>query len=553
MREHDKRVGRLLATPPVAAEGEVVERSADGGVEVREPGARERDAERVAAGAGEGVALVAADPDTTPRDPRRLGGEARLRSRPAVRRERAPRRRPVASDREEHDHGGPRGTDDPADPPGATLGTGRRRNEANAFLVLDELAEAEIRVLGPRRHSLRRGARPLAPSAHDELHLRREEEHDRNPDRNPGTDVVAEEPRHHHDERRGPEGGLEGRAVGVLPHERRVGGEPHYDCAVIDPLERWRALGLPDKPDYAGLLTFAGMPYTQDPAELDRVDVAVLGAPTDDLVSDRPGTRFGPRAIRAASCPPGPHLEARVDWTDVLRVVDFGDAPVIPADPAGSRASIEALVLQVVEAGAVPVVLGGDHSVAESDIRAVASRHGAVGLVHFDTHTDTGTEVFGIEVSHGTPMYRLVRDGHVDPRHYVQIGLRGYWPGERELAWQREQGITSFFMHDVRELGVDEVIERTTAIVGDVPAFLSVDVDVLDPAFAPGTGTPEPGGMTSADLLRACRVLASRLRLVGMDVVEVIPTAVGSADVTALVAERVVREVLTGLALQRLG
>jgi agmatinase len=159
--------------------------------------------------------------------------------------------------------------------------------------------------------------------------------------------------------------------------------------------------------------------------------------------------------------------------------------------------------------------------------------------------------VFGIEVSHGTPMYRLVRDGHVDPGRYVQVGLRGYWPGERELVWQRERGITSFFMHDVRELGIDAVVERATAVLGDAPAFLSVDVDVLDPAFAPGTGTPEPGGMTSADLLRACRVLASQLCLVGMDVVEVIPTAVASADMTALVAERVVREVLTGIALRR--
>jgi agmatinase len=294
------------------------------------------------------------------------------------------------------------------------------------------------------------------------------------------------------------------------------------------------------------------MPYTQDAADLVGVDVAIVGAPTDDLVSDRPGTRFGPRAIRAASCPPGPHLEARVDWAEVLRVVDFGDAPVIPADPIGSRASIEALVRHVVEAGAVPVVLGGDHSIAEPDIRAVASRHGAVGLVHFDAHTDTGTEVFGVEVSHGTPMYRLVRDGHVDPRRYVQIGLRGYWPGEPELAWQREHGITSFFMHDVRELGIDAVVERAASIVGDGPTFLSVDIDVLDPAFAPGTGTPEPGGMTSVDLLRACRTLASRLRIVGMDLVEVIPTAVGSADVTSLAAERVVREVLTGLAMRRL-
>jgi agmatinase len=284
---------------------------------------------------------------------------------------------------------------------------------------------------------------------------------------------------------------------------------------------------------------------------LDGVDVAIVGAPTDDLVSDRPGTRFGPRAIRAASCPPGPHLEAKVDAFAELRIVDFGDAPVLPADPGRSHEAIERTVAQVLAAGAIPIVLGGDHSIAEPDVRACAAAHGPVGLVHFDTHADTGTEVFGVEVSHGTPMYRLVEAGHVDPRRYVQIGLRGYWPGEREFAWQAERGITSFFMHDVRRMGVDAVVERTLEIVGGGPAFLSVDVDVLDPAFAPGTGTPEPGGMTSGELLDACRRIAAGIDLVGADVVEVAPTAVGSADVTALVAERIVREILTGIALRR--
>ena len=319
---------------------------------------------------------------------------------------------------------------------------------------------------------------------------------------------------------------------------------------MVDPLERWKALGLPDKPDYAGLLTFGGIPYTQDERELAGVDVAIVGAPTDDLVSDRPGTRFGPRAIRAAGCPPGPHLEAGVDWAERLTVIDFGDAPVVPADAVASHRSIEALVRQVAQAGAIPIVLGGDHSIAEPDIRAVASVHGQVALVHFDTHTDTGEEVFGVEVSHGTPMFRLVRDGHVDSSRYVQLGLRGYWPGERELAWQREHGITSFFMHDVHERGIRALVAQTVAIVGDAPTFLSVDVDVLDPAYAPGTGTPEPGGMTSGDLLWACREVASRVRLVGMEIVEVIPTAVGSADLTALVADRIVRETLTGIAVR---
>jgi agmatinase len=150
-------------------------------------------------------------------------------------------------------------------------------------------------------------------------------------------------------------------------------------------------------------------------------------------------------------------------------------------------------------------------------------------------------------------MYRLVEAGHVAPERYVQIGLRGYWPGEREFAWQAERGITSFFMHDVSERGIKAVVEDAVERVGAGPAFLTVDVDVLDPAFAPGTGTPEPGGMTSVDLLWACRHVAARLELVGADVVEVIPTAVGSTDVTALVADRIVREILTGLALRRRG
>jgi agmatinase len=320
---------------------------------------------------------------------------------------------------------------------------------------------------------------------------------------------------------------------------------------MIDPLERWAQYG--EKPDYAGLLTFGGMPYTQDPAELQGVDVAIVGAPMDDLVSDRPGARLAPRAIRAASCPPGPHLEAKVDALADLRLVDFGDAPVIPADAATSHAAIEATVGQVLAAGALPVVLGGDHAVTEPAIRACAAVHGPVGVVHFDTHTDTGAEVFGVEVSHGTFMRRLLDAGHVEARRYAQIGLRGYWPGEQEFAWQAEHGVTSLFMHDIRDLGIAEVTRRAIAAVGDGPVYLTVDVDVLDPAFVPGTGTPEPGGMTATDLLLAVRTIAAALELVGADVVEVIPTAVGTNDYSALVADRIVREALTGVALRRRG
>jgi agmatinase len=318
---------------------------------------------------------------------------------------------------------------------------------------------------------------------------------------------------------------------------------------MIDPLERWAQYG--EKPDYAGLLTYGGVPYTQDPAELAGCDVAIVGAPMDDLVSDRPGARLAPRAIRGASCPPGPHLEVKVDAFEALRIVDFGDAAVRPADPASSHAAIEATVSEVLAAGALPIVLGGDHSITEPSLRACAKAHGPVGAVHFDTHTDTGEEVFGVEVSHGTFIRRLIAAGQLDAARYAQIGLRGYWPGEREFGWQAERGVTSLFMHDVRDLGIRDVVARAVAAVGEGPVYLTVDVDVLDPAFVQGTGTPEPGGMTSTDLLWAVRTVASEVELIGADVVEVIPTTVSSADASALIAERVVREVLTGIAMRR--
>ncbi len=319
---------------------------------------------------------------------------------------------------------------------------------------------------------------------------------------------------------------------------------------MLDPMQRWREYG--EKPDYAGPLTFGGVACTQDPAELPGFDVAIVGAPMDELVSDRPGARFAPRAIRAASCPPGPHLEVGVDAFERLRIVDFGDAPVVPAQPERSHSAIETTVRQIVEAGLLPVILGGDHSITAPDARACAAISGPLGLVHFDTHTDTGEEVFGATLSHGTVMRTIVDEGVIDPRRYVQIGLRGYWPGPAEFAWQAERGIASLFMHDVRDRGIREVIGHAIDIVGPGPVFLTVDIDVLDPAYIPGgTGTPEPGGMTTVDLLWAARTVAASLEVVGADLVEVIPTGIGSADPAALAGERIVREILTGIAMRR--
>ena len=277
---------------------------------------------------------------------------------------------------------------------------------------------------------------------------------------------------------------------------------------MIDPLTRWAAYG--EKPDYAGLMTYAGLPYTEDPAELAGVDAAIVGAPMDELTSDSPGTRFGPRAIRAASCAPGPHLEAGVDaLRDVLRVVDFGDAPILPADPVRSHQAIQDTVAQVLAAGAIPIILGGDHSIAEPDIRAVAEVHGPVGLIHFDTHTDTGARS-------SAPRSRTARACTGSSSRATSTrtatsrsACAATGRAQEEFAWQRERGIVSHFMHDVRERGIGAVVADAIAHVGAGPVFLSVDIDVLDPAFAPGTGTPEPGGMTSADLLWACREIGA--------------------------------------------
>jgi agmatinase len=315
----------------------------------------------------------------------------------------------------------------------------------------------------------------------------------------------------------------------------------------IDPEARWPETG---KPDYAGLLSFAGVPYTESVEDLAGVDVVIVGAPMDDLASDLPGARLGPRAIRAAVGWLGPHLDAGIRPLDFLKVVDYGDAPVVPADPVASHAAIERTVGEVVDAGAVPIVLGGDHSVAEPDVRACAKRAGPLGLVQFDAHTDTAKDVYGVELSHGTPMYRLVEQGHVDPSRYVQIGLRGYWPGPEEFEWQGERGIREIYMREVLERGIADAVATAIQTIGPGPAFASIDVDVLDPAFAPETGTPEPGGMTSADLLWACRELAAELELVGADVVEVMPSA-GGPNITAMVAKRVGFELITGLALRK--
>jgi len=313
----------------------------------------------------------------------------------------------------------------------------------------------------------------------------------------------------------------------------------------------------PGEPSYAGIGTFDKLPLVLDPEELRGADVAIVGAPIDETTVGRPGTRFGPRAIRLAD-PAGagderPHMDLGVDPYEVLTVVDHGDAGVVPGDAARSHGAIRDAVGGILAAGAFPVVLGGDHSILHPDAGAAADHlgRGTVGVIHFDAHADDAESLFGVRRSHGTPVRLLVEEGSVRGEHVVQVGLRGYWPGPEEFAWAREQGLVWFTQGEIDERGLDEVVEETIRRAGRT-AWLSVDIDVVDPGSAPGTGAPEPGGLTPRELLRAVRRIGLQVDLCGMEIVEVSPPY-DQADVTALLAHRTILEVLSGLALRRSG
>jgi agmatinase len=299
--------------------------------------------------------------------------------------------------------------------------------------------------------------------------------------------------------------------------------------------------------------TFLGVPRADlaDPASWAGTDILVIGAPFDGGTSHRPGARFGPQAIRFTDYLPHdgsrPHLALGVDPLAELRVADAGDVEMPSGDTELSLRRLEEAVQRVSEAGVIPVILGGDHTIAYPDATGVA-RHvgwGRLSVIHFDAHADTGDTQFGSLYGHGTPMRRLIESGAVRGDRFLQIGLRGYWPEPDTLDWMATQGMRSYEMTEVVSRGLDECLTDECDGV-----FLSVDVDVVDPGMAPGTGTPEPGGMTGRQLLDAVRRIAMELPVAGMDVVEVAPPY-DHAEITAFLASRVVLEALSGIAWRR--
>ncbi|MGC1183990.1 MAG: agmatinase [Candidatus Dormiibacterota bacterium] len=310
-------------------------------------------------------------------------------------------------------------------------------------------------------------------------------------------------------------------------------------------------------PSYLGPSSFAKVVQLSEPEELERwkPDFAIVGAPWDDSTSYRPGARFGPRAIRVANYQPSEwHLDLEVAPLAEMTVVDYGDAVCQPGLVEASHEAIRQRVHDVASRAIVPVVIGGDHSVTLPSATAVADvvGRGKLGVVHFDAHADTAPESFGNPLSHGTPMRRLVESGAVPGENFVQVGLRGYWPPREVFDWMRQAGMRWHLMDEIWRVGIIEVIRRAIAEALDGPEFiyLSVDIDVLDPGFAPGTGTPEPGGLNPADLLRAIREVVFNTPVVAMDVVEVAP-ALDPAELTAQNANRCILELISASAAKR--
>jgi agmatinase len=344
-----------------------------------------------------------------------------------------------------------------------------------------------------------------------------------------------------------------------MPEDRpfRIPESTLYSSEDVE-FEEFGTNDLPQYSDFRG--SFYKVPWALDDEAIRDAgaDIAIVGAPYDEGTSARPGARFGPMAIRTAHVTAGSpwawSLQTEASPFDVLTVVDAGDAPIVPGRPERSLRVIHEKVRRVARAGAIPIVLGGDHSITYPSAAAVARVHdpARVGIVHFDAHADTAMDQWGSLIGHGQPMRRLIDEGWVAGLNFVQVGLRGYWPDRETFEWMRGQGLRWHTQVEMEERGVEAVIDEAIAQALDGPdrIYLSVDIDVVDPGMAPGTGTPESGGMLGRELLRAVRRIAGAVDLAGMDVVEVSPPY-DHAEVTAMLAGNVVMEALSALAARR--
>jgi guanidinobutyrase / D-arginase len=302
------------------------------------------------------------------------------------------------------------------------------------------------------------------------------------------------------------------------------------------------AIPSTEVPRYAGKGTFARI---ADIHEVSDYDIAILGVPFDGGTSYRPGARFGPLGVRQAAraLRPGYHVELAVAPLEEVQIVDAGDVAVTPYDISEACTQIQDRILEVAgDRQRRVVAIGGDHTIALPSLRALHSLHGPVALVHFDAHLDTWDTYFGAPVTHGTIFRRAFEEGLLVEDHSIHIGIRGPIYDQMDLSDDAQMGFRIIRAGDLDVIGVETAVDIVRRRVGDLPVYLSIDIDVLDPAFAPGTGTPESGGLTARELLRMLRALRG-LNVVGADVVEVAP-AYDHAEITCLAAATVVFDLL---------
>jgi agmatinase len=304
---------------------------------------------------------------------------------------------------------------------------------------------------------------------------------------------------------------------------------------------RYRPVDSRVYPRFAGVRTFMRLPHVTD---LSGVDAAAVGIPFDTATSFRPGARFGPEAIRSASALLRPyHPALDVDVLEAVSVVDYGDLPVAPGHTEGTYRRIEEGLAPLGDAGVFPLVLGGDHSITVAELRALARRHGTMALVQLDSHTDTWDEYFDQPYFHGTTFLRAAEEGLIDPAASVQAGMRGSLFAPSDYGDARALGFTVIPSEELRALGAGGYARTVREQIGDRPVFFSFDIDFLDPAFAPGTGTPEVAGFSTAEAHAFLRALRG-IRLVGCDVVEVAPPYDSPGQPTALAAANVALDLL---------
>jgi agmatinase len=315
------------------------------------------------------------------------------------------------------------------------------------------------------------------------------------------------------------------------------------------PTPRFQPADASLAPRYAGVRTFARLPHVEVPHA--EVDAAVLGVPFDTATSFRPGARFGPEAIRSASALLRPyHPPLDIDVFASLSIVDGGDVHVTPGNALRTTDQVDAALRPVLEAGIVPVVLGGDHSIVLGELRAQAAVHGPVAVVLLDAHADTWDAYYGERYFHGTPFRRAVEEGLVDTGRSLLAGMRGPLYAPEDLGAARDMGFEIIVGDDLRALSPAEYGARVRKRIGDGPTYMSFDIDVLDPAFAPGTGTPEVAGLLPHEALGFLRALAG-VPFTGFDVVEVSPPYDGPGQVTALNAAAIAYEMLALTAVAR--